>query len=349
MSILDVTITREEWFTQILNKSGSDNSLKTAKTGIKKWDQYLDSLNENDANVLKLLREHSSDPKAYQFLNKFVQWLISQKIAPSSNKIFFAVMKSWVNANGIMLHQEYVKQFIKFPKKVRETRQPLTLEIIKLLINNAPKKIAVVLYILLSSGMRISECLQLQVRDINQNTNPIEIRIRAETTKTLEERMAFISNEAWEKIQPLISDLEQNDTLFFCDYNKNSLIDFEIRFGQLRKHLGLVEKYANGKNYHVNVHAFRAYFLTQATRILDGDIAHALVGHHQYLDQYLRLSPQEKSEMYHKLEPYVTVSDESRLRTIVEDKDSQLKELSQMQKEILELKAFKKRQEDKKL
>lgn len=344
MSILDVSITREEWLKGILNKSGSRNSHSTAKTGIKKWDAFLESLHQSDSEVLQLIRENNQDPKAYQFLNKFVQYMIEQRIAPSSNKIFFAVLKSWISANGIMLHQEYIKKFIQFPKKKREIRQPLTPHIIRTLIEKAPKMMGVTLYILLSSGMRISECLQLQVGDIDASKNPVEIRIRAETTKTLEERMAFISAEAYEKLKPYLEDKEKTDDILY-KYSDRALGNFELSFNYLRKKCGFTEKYSNGVNYHVNIHAFRAYFHTQATKILDGDTAHALIGHRAYLDQYFRLTPQEKADMYHKLEPYITVSDESRLRTIVSDKDKEIAELKMMRDELAKQKAKIKRLE----
>jgi integrase len=348
MSILTFEITREEWLENVYRKSKSMSSKKAYDNSIKKWDDYLESIKKTDADVLTELKAKNNDPESYLFLNNFIQYLSKQNLTRKSIDLIFVALKSWCAANGVMLFNEYVKRFVQMPKANKETKQPLTPEIIKQLITNSPNQIKVVLLTLLSSGMRIGECLQIKVKDVNVGTNPIQIRLRASTTKTREERIAYISKEAWEMVRPLLNGKDPDDLVFVKNFTHTTIISFETRFSRVRRNLGLIEKYEGERNYHVNIHAFRANFETWATKVLNGDIAHALIGHRGYLDVYLRLTPQEKADMYHKLEPYVTVSDESRLRTIVADKDTQLKELSKMQQEIMELKAFKKRQEDKK-
>ena len=102
----------------------------------------------------------------------------------------------------------------------------------------------------------------------------------------------------------------------------------------MRRQLGLLSMYDDGKRYHVNIHAFRANYITHATKVLGGDIAHAMIGHHQYMDVYLRLTQDDKNKLYHTLEPYLTISDEARQRVIIEEKDQQISELNEMKIEI---------------
>jgi len=334
MSILDFNISREEWLEGVELKSKSYNSWYAHKVGIAKWDLYLKSIDHTDKAILLELKGKSNDPDTYRFLNRYIQWLSKQGLKRSTIDLNFAVLRSWCAANGVMLFNEYVKRFVNLPKEIKEIRQPLSSETIKLLVHNSSKNVRTVLLVLLSSGMRIGECLHLMVRDIDDTKNPVEIKIRAATTKSRQERIDYISAEAWDQLKPLLLDKEPTDYIFIKNYTKASLISFEMQFGRLRTKLGLVEKYEDGRNYHVNIHAFRDYFHTQATKILGGDTAHALLGHHQYLDQYFRLDQAEKAEMYHKLEPYITVSDEARQKMIIEDKDKEINELRMMKEQL---------------
>jgi integrase len=346
MSILDFNVTRNEWLEGVENKSKSYNSFYAHSVGIKKWDLFLESINHTDKGVLQELKRNNDNPDTYRFLNRYIQWLNKQGLKRSTIDLNFAVLRSWCAANGVMLFNEYVKRFVNLPKSIREIKPPLTPEIIKLLINNSSKNVSTILLILLSSGMRIGECLHLQVRDIDVTTNPIQIKIRAATTKSRQERIAYISSEAWAALKPLLLNKEPEDLIFIAKYTKASLISFEMQFGRLRKKLNLTDKYDDGRNYHVNIHAFRAYFHTQATKVLGGDIGHALLGHRKYLDMYLRLSVEEKSEMYHKLEPYITVSDEMRQKGMLQEKDRQIIELQSMKDELNKQKAKIKRLEE---
>jgi len=226
---------------------------------------------------------------------------------------------------------------------------PLTSEIITRLIEESPKQYKPLLLVLLSSGMRVSEALQIRVKDIDVTTNPISINLRAETTKAREQRTAYISDEAWHLLKPIVKRKTDDQTVFQKAYNNpSSLISAETKFWRLREKCGFTLKYENTNRYHVNIHAFRSYFHTQATKILGGDIAHALIGHHAYLDQYFRLDEKEKSEMYHKLEPYLTVDNTQRTRAIIEDKDRQLEEMDLMKIEMAKMQAQMKRMQDNK-
>lgn len=332
-------VTREKWLEEIYQISKSENTRYVYNEGIKHWDKYLIFINKKDNEILAELKLKNTEPESYLLLNDFVQYLNRQGLKRTSINIYFAALRSWCATNGIMLFNEYVNKFVKKPKQNKETRIPLTQEIIRSLIVNSPNQIKVPLLVLLSSGMRISECLQLRVKDVNADSDPIQIKLRAETTKTREERMTYISQEAWEMLEPLLNYEDKESLIFVKKFSKKSTISFLTRFGRIRKDLGLLEKYADGRTYHVNVHAFRANFITNATQILNGDIAHALAGHREYLDTYLRLSSEKRAEMYHKLEPYLTVSDEARQRVIILEKDQQINKLMLLEEELDKQKA----------
>ena len=345
MSILDFKATREEWLTEIYNKSKSDPSKHAYSEGIKKWDEFLSTISKTDEEVLLELKQNNNNPDSYLFLNKFIQYMIKRGNQRGSIDVAFTALRSWCAINGVMLFNEYVKRFVKLPKKNKETKVPLNRDMIKGLIVNAPNNVRVVLLVLLSSGMRVGECLQLRVKDIDTTKIPIEIKLRAETTKTREERKAYISQEAWAMVEPLLLNKDKEDYVFVKSFGVNSVRSIEVLFGRLRKNLGYTEKYDNGRNYQVNIHAFRANFITTATKILDGDTAHALAGHHKYMDVYFRMSPESRAEQYSKLEPYLTLSDEMRQKGIIQEKEKTIQELKKRDEKLAKLEAKIKRLE----
>jgi len=338
MSILDNNITREEW----INRIGTDNSKATYGYMIKKWDDYLASIHHTDKAVLAEFKKENQNPDTYVFLNRFIVYLTKQGLKRGTVHVTFAALRSWCAVNGIMFFNEYINRFCKLPKEIKEQKIPLTHDKIRELVHQSPtKRMKAILLCLMSSGMRISECLQIRECDINSSSNPVTIKIRASTTKTKEERTAYISQEAWSATRLLIGDSKSTDFVFIKGdkFNHSKLISFEVLFSRLRKQCGFTEKYDDDKNYHVNIHSFRAYFHTQATKVIDGDTAHALIGHRQYLDQYFRLSVKERAELYLKLEPYVVVSNEARQKVELEEKERQLMEMEDMNERMKKLEA----------
>ena len=177
----------------------------------------------------------------------------------------------------------------------------------------------------MSSGMRLGEALQLQVRDFDMTSSPTRINIRPETTKTREQRLAFISKETTNAVIPLLKNKSKNDTIFVIRFTRFTVSGFEGRFSEVRKKCGLTEQYNNGRNFHVNIHSFRAFFHTEATKVVGGDIAHAMIGHHTYLDQYFRLSENEKTDLYKKIEPHVSLSQDYILKEKLQNTEKQLR------------------------
>ena len=152
--------------------------------------------------------------------------------------------------------------------------------------------------------MRIGEALALRKHHFHLDEDPIRITLDAETTKTKEGRETYITNEAYEKLKPFLDRKNDHDRIFTDSDNIDDAVDCEEQtFIELRRKLGLLEKYPNSTRYVVNIHSFRAYFHTKASQKHGSDYANALDGHGAYLEQYYRLSDQEKAKKYRELEP----------------------------------------------
>jgi integrase len=304
---------RKAWLDQCYNNSHSHNSLHVAQVSLVTFDKFLKIKfpNIEEPKVIQELKKIWTDPqtytKLYQFLNDYVQFLISENLHPTTVKVYFSYLKSYLRFNGIRIYNEDIKQFVKQPKKIKESRMPLSRENVIKLLEQAEKKWKAIILVGISSGARLGEILQSTPLDYDFKAKPITMRIRAETTKTKQERSTFISQEAYKHIKPLLKDRThfENGFLFIKEWNKDSIRTAEATFSEIRKRAGLTEKYQTSNRYKINFHATRAFFQTKATDKHGGDWAHKMIGHGKYLDQYYR--PEANAEKYLELEPLLTI------------------------------------------
>ena len=291
---LELRYDREKFFSfwgqrSINNKDGAIKSLRW-------FDKYLASLGETEASIMPKLRKVKGQDEFYLFLNGFVQYMV-ESLHPHSVQTYLSFIKSYFRKQGFKIYNEDIKQFVDMPRVTKEGRAALTKEMIKQLIDEASPYLRMVILWLVSSGMRTSEFLQLSKEDVKFDTDPVEVHIRAETTKTKSDRITFVSKQA---VESMTKDI-------FRPYTpKQDLLNLEQSFRLLRKRCKLDGKYRTSNVHHITLHTFRSFFRTYAG-IISQDFAEDVLGHEGYLKQYIRLPMEKKQEYYKKLEPQVTI------------------------------------------
>lgn len=271
------------------NKEGAVKSLKW-------FDKYLTSLGETEESFMPKLLEIKGKDEFILFLNGFVQFM-GKSLHPHSVQTYLSFTKSYFRKQGFKIYNEDVKQFIDMPRFTKETREPLSIKDLKLLVKNATPYMKMVILFLTSSGMRTSEFLQLTKGDVRLDLNPVEIHLRGETTKTRTDRVTFISQQAKESI---------TKDLFKPYIPKSDLLNLEIKFMHLRSKCKLDSKYRTSNVHHITLHTFRSYFRTIVGQH-NRDFAEDILGHEGYLSQYIRLSMETKREYYKQIEPKLTI------------------------------------------
>jgi len=221
---------------------------------------------------------------------------------------------------------------MRFPKPIKEPRRAISLETIKKLFDYSGRSRRAFYYLLISSGMRLSEGLALKKQDFHLEENPVRITLPAKITKTKEGRETFVSSEAFEKLKPFLEGKNDNETIF-SDGNIDRAVTLEEQaFGYLREKLGYTEKYPDSPRYLVNIHCFRAYFHTKASQKHGVEYANALDGHGAYLKQYYRETPEERARKYKELEPSLFI--ESFKLETEKTKDNIIKNLQEEMKRL---------------
>lgn len=274
----------------------SINNREGAIKSLKWFDKYLASLGETESSVMPKLLELKGKDEFYLFLNGFVQFMVKE-LHPHSVQTYLSFVKSYFRKHGFKIYNEDVKQFIDMPRTTKESRAPLSKKEIRILLNSASPYLKMVILWLESSGMRISEFLQLKKEDVKLDLDPVEIHIRAETTKTRTDRVTFISQQAKESM---------TKDLFKPYTSKIDLLNLEQQFNNLRNSCGLNEKYRTSNIHHITLHTFRSYFRT-IVGMYNKDFAEDILGHEGYLNQYIRLPMEKKQEFYKVVEPQLKI------------------------------------------
>lgn len=174
---------------------------------------------------------------------------------------------------------------------------------------------------------------------------PVKINIRAETSKSREDRETYITNEAANALKDYLK-------RYFCwkDDSTNSplqglrifgrtnvikknqktgrlpqpgeqLSDSDLLQGTLRRRISKVpelNRLSRSGWRVIHFHAFREFFYTVVSNVSGSNFAHALMGHHEYLDTYYALSEKQQTSLYQKAMPSLTISDYSKIENDLE-------------------------------
>lgn len=301
------------------------------KTGFREFLSEKHSIDE--FSLVKKINDSSLD--IYKILNEFVVFLDSNEYKPKSIMTRMAAVKGYLRNLGLKISVEDYKQMVRIPRIIRQREVPITKELITKLQRNLPPKLQTVILVLSSSGMRLGELVQLEFDDIDFQTHPVTIRLRAETTKTRTERETYLTTEATNSLKEYIKRSfgwkENEDNLHLRNIkifgrtskiinlkrklnpqqpphlHAESLLHNSLRYF-LEKNPELNSKNKSGRKV-VHFHAFRKYFRTTVGNACGRDFAEELMGHGFYMDTYYQLSVEKRREMYLLAEPHLTVSD----------------------------------------
>ncbi len=340
MTLQFEAFSKNDWLQRVFRKSESVGTENVAKASLRMFELFCESEGLTEPQMIEryqaLVKEGDirsvclSLDKFIQFLNQDHEDIILNPMtdltfkrkSAKTIKTYFGFVKSYLRiCHAVKISIDDVKDYIQFPRLRKEPRKAIDLKTIKKIITySSPLRRALYL-VLISSGMRIGECLALTKADLHFNENPVRITINAEPTKTKEGRETYISSEAYDELKPFL-DVKKDNKRIFTDYDEldKAVIHEEQYFAELRERLNLLEKYPNSNRHVVNIHCFRAYFHTKASQKNGSDYANALDGHGAYLKQYYRQTDEERAKKYKELEPDLLIKSQKLESEITKDK-----------------------------
>lgn len=174
--------------------SHSISTVASYRNAIKRFQAFLKENNScNEQEIIQKLKENSVN--VAQLLKEFVIYLDKNGYKPASITMWLGAVKGFLRHCGVKIYSEDLKGIVRVPKPTRTREIPLTKELLVKSLHSVPLRLQCVILVAISSGMRIGEIVQLRLSDIDFETKPTTINIRAETTKTKEARTVFISQE----------------------------------------------------------------------------------------------------------------------------------------------------------
>ena len=328
MGILSNTRSKETYRSKILSQSSGSQS--GVFLSIDNFESFC-MQQFGKVNVLPDMLESSQ----IEVLDTLQLWInsMNESLAPSTVKMYFSRVRVYLHNMGIKLDTQDVKTELSFRRVPQEEKYGLKLDDIQKILDNIYFPMKVQLLCQLSSLTRIGEIVQLRKKDLILDKQNIVVKIPSEIAKFQKARTTFFSKEASALLRPQLKKLSDNDLVFGS--NDNVLLA-EQNSGQILRRciikLGLDMKTSRTELNLINTHAFRAYGITKLSRH-DPNFARRLAGQKGYLDQYDRLSDDEKLALYQKYE-YTLMIDESkkdkaRIEKLESEKDFRINRLEQ--------------------
>ena len=301
--------------------NGIETLKPSTKRGIENTKKQFESFCSEEGSSLEEAVEEMKITKnkkdIFKALQSWVNWLNRNGVSESSIPIYFSHLRTFLYYHGITITDQERKREIKYPKISEDERHGLTVEEIKQIMNESSPKRKALYTMLLSSGLRIGEAVQLRKKDLELVGQNFMINVKGEYTKTGKGRKCFMSKEATRMVLPLWK--RTNELIFGTNKDREkSCIAEHVRFNAYREKAGLLEKYGHSTHFHISLHSFRAYFITKVSRH-DPNLAKRLAGQKSYLEQYDRLSIQEKIEIYKKVEPNLYIYEQKPIASEIQE------------------------------
>lgn len=342
MSYISDTTTRAEFLAE-----RNTRSRQVAQVALNQFDVFCKNQygKDGDTVILDIVSTGTSE-KSYTVLNQFSLWLAEDhpeikvnmgkstrpmtKRMPRTIYSYIVVLKSYFEeCGGIDINDRRFKRRVKLQKKITVEQEPFTHNELRLICDIASSQRKVLYMTLKDTGMRVGEALQLIKSDIDITKKPIEIHIRAETTKTKQARTTFVSSETSHMLINLLDKKNDTDNVFATNGNPIKAVGNEtIMFKYYRTKAGMTEKYSHNGRHKKNIHSIRAFTCTQIAETHGEEFAHGFIGHAKYLPMYIRRKDR-LPDMFKQCEPKLMLYESIE----VIDQDERVRKLEERQEQ----------------
>ena len=307
--------------------------------------QFFETINKNPNTYINKNKNYESYEEDIKLFHKAIY-----HHTPRTITNYIMGVKMFLEEYKIYLDKHFWKKL----KKRGKGNKPVTHDIIPtvstvkkiLLYSNLMER--TIILILLSSGIRIGELLQLNKNHIDDTKTPTTIYIPASIAKEKQVRITFISKEATECLKEWYNERDNYiETTFkkvnFPNVTKtplNKTTIFPIEYETIRsRFIKLLHKTQNAErdpesnNYKLHLHSFRKYLRTHLPTVIPLDVVYELIGHEGYLSKnYVRYTEDQLREHYLKGEHILLVfeqpqQDTTDLQNKLTNQDIKIEEL----------------------
>jgi integrase len=326
-------------FLNTIKGNRSKNSANMYHYGLAYFQTFLNEKRGSGIeSILDPLRKERID--RYELIQEFINYLNRRKLSPKSVKSYLTGVRVFLRTQRIYLPSHEYKNQVKEPKILRNNKEPLDIaDIQKILLNCESKRLKAFLFIIASGGTRAGETLSIRLKDIDFESNPTKINLRAQFTKTGKERYFFISDEATTYLQHWISHkYRKRDKPEYNKIRNDTDHVFAIRdmadpslellyqavneeFNKLLQTLKMDKRSEGNGRRTIKFHDFRTFVYSQISD-MDSSFAEWLLGHEH--STYWSKRDEVKKQKYLEFQKYLRYIEP--LQKLGGDVESKLKE-----------------------
>ena len=253
--------------------------------------------------------------------------------APKSIRLYLSGLRSWLEYNEVKVNWMKVKPFIPKKQAVRNQRALTKSELKMILPYLRPaKKLCV--WFMAVTGTRLSEALNLKVKDLDLNSDPPRAKVK--NAKTSGSRIVFIPRDLAQELREWVKDKPPEAAVFPSEWDPMKPPDkkhIQDAFLNACKKAGIAKRDSSGKGWELSTHSCRRAFKTWLTNVgMNGLVIEILMGHDVGIDRsYYKPSEKELAEEWKKFEKYLLLEGEEpeaeKLRNELEKLRKRVKEL----------------------
>jgi integrase len=305
---------------------------------------------DTDTAWLNYLNGPDTEP-AHDLMN-FVRTCehLPEKLAPRSILTYMSAAERYLRdcCNIELTPKQKMLRNKSMPKNKPITQDAILRKSdIKAILTHADERLAAEILLGVSSGMRIGEILSFTFDDLNQDAEPVTIRIRPENSKNGIGRTVYISTEAAAALNAWIKIREHGLDNRAVRCGGKGLKDMAVvipftttneqyRLVHALQKAGYADRDTVTHRHKVHFHSFRKYFITQFKLAASVDVAEALAGHEGYLDgAYRRISEEQMQREYRKAEPFLCVLTPDDYEELKYSRSAEIQELQQANSHLL--------------
>jgi len=252
----------------------------------------------------------------YNALRRFLAALRKEDLAPKTIRFYLSLLIRILRMAGVDVRSDALRYRVSLPPSriLRVDRAPTVEELGKILSVMGTRNRALFL-MLASTGMRLSECLQLRLGDLNLEADPPYVIVR--TAKTGIVRKVYLTAECVEALKAYLGKRLKEDPptswLWPRRGNESKYLRKEHAqqywYSAIKK-VGLDQRDSSGQGYQLHIHSLRKFYRTQLERAgVSRTVISLWMGQITGLDvNYFRPSEPQLVEEWRKAEPFLTIS-----------------------------------------
>jgi integrase len=252
----------------------------------------------------------------YDVLRRFVRSLQEEGLAPKTVRFYLSLLIRMLRMAGADIKSELLRYRVPLPagRIVKTDRAPTVDELKRILAVMGPRN-RVLFLMLATTGMRLSECLQLRLGDLHLDEDPPYVDVRTAKNGIL--RRVYLTRECVEALKAYLGRRIKEDppTAWLWPRRGNPSKPLQKTHAQqywyaaLRR-VGLDIRDSSGLGYQLHIHSLRKFYRTQLERAgVSRTVISLWMGQVTGLDvNYFRPSEPQLVEEWRKAEPLLTLS-----------------------------------------